>query len=177
MNEEGNTSANHKQAYAARESVTAAIVSQSIGGGRRLPRRGWPRLTAADWRLVGTVALAQIVAAAALCAIPLPAVRVGARRLRPLARFFVRGADDRIAWAIEATGRRLHRLSTCLVRALVGELVFDSQGGPVSLTIGVRRTAAGIIEAHAWIARGDCVILGATSDEYIPLVTWTRMPA
>jgi hypothetical protein len=177
MNEEGNTSANHKQTSAARESVTAAIVSQGKGSGRPLPHAGWSRLTAADWQLVVTVALAQIVAAAALCAMPLPAVRAGARRLRPLARFFVRGSDDRIAWAIEATGRRLPRLSTCLIRALVGELVLDSQGGPVSLTIGVRRTAAGIIEAHAWIARGDCVIIGATADEYIPLVTWTSVPA
>ncbi len=55
--------------------------------------------------------------------------------------------------------------------------MLDSQGGPVSLTIGVRRTPAGAIEAHAWIARGDCVIIGATADEYIPLVTWTSVAA
>jgi transglutaminase superfamily protein len=145
--------------------------------GRRFPGAGWTRLTPADWQLVIALALAQIGAAAALCAMPLPAVRAGARRLRPLARFLVRGSDDRIAWAIEVTGRRLHRSSTCLIRAVVGELVLDSQGGPVSLTIGVRRTGAGAIEAHAWIARGDCVIIGAPADEYIPLVTWTSVPA
>ena len=89
----------------------------------------------------------------------------------------VRGSDDRIAWAIDATGRRLGRLSTCLIRALVGEFLLDPHGGPVCLTIGVKRTAAGTLDAHAWLARQDRVLVGATSDEYVPLVTWTSAPA
>lgn len=143
----------------------------------RSSARAWYGLTATDWRLVVAVAVAQVVTAAALCVMPLPALRVRARRVRPLARFLVRGSDSRIAWAIEATGRRLPRVSTCLIRALVAELVLDLNDGPVSLTIGVRRTADGTIEAHAWLARKDRVLVGATPDEYAPLVTWTSLPA
>jgi hypothetical protein len=127
--------------------------------------------------LLVAVAVGQVVAAAALRAMPLLALRAGVSRCRPLARFLVRGSDNRIAWAIEATGRRLGRLSTCLIRALVGELVLDSNDGPVSVTIGVRRTAAGALEAHAWLARQDRVLIGATADAYVPLVTWTSRPA
>jgi hypothetical protein len=173
--EDGNTSASHKATLALRESVTKAIVRR---GGRtssqpcpaRSVRR---RLTAEDWRLLAAVALAQVGATAALCAWPLLAVRAAAGRLHRLAPFFVRGSDERIAWAIEATGRRLGPLSTCLVRALVTELVLDSNDGRLSLTIGVRRTAAGTLDAHAWVARADRVLIGAPADGYVPIVTWT----
>jgi hypothetical protein len=144
--------------------------------GRR-SRGPWSRLTAADRRLVLSVAVAQVAAAAGLRAMPMQALRTGALRFRRLARWLVRGADERKAWAIEATGRRLGRLSTCLIRAIVAELVLDSDDGPVSLTIGVKRTAAGALDAHAWLARRDRVLVGGTTaDEYVPLVTWTSPP-
>ena len=76
---------------------------------------------------VTAVAIAQIGVAAALRAMPLSALRTGGSRLRPLGQFFVRGSDERIAWAIEAAGRRLGRLSTCLTRALVAELVLNAR--------------------------------------------------
>ena len=131
-----------------------------------------PWLTAADWRLLVAVAVAQVVAAAALRAMPLQALRARAGRFRRLAEFLVHGSDERIVWAIEATGRRLGRLSTCLIRALVAELLLDSKDGPLNLTIGVRRTAAGTLEAHAWVSRRDRVLIGATADDYLPLVNW-----
>ena len=124
------------------------------------------------------MAFAQVVAAATLRVMPLSAWRTGAGRFRRLAQFFIQGSDERIVWAIEATGRRLGGLSTCLIRALVAELVLDANdAGPVSLTIGVRRTASGAFEAHAWLARKDRVLIGAPADEYVPLVNWTRLPA
>ena len=143
----------------------------------RLLRGRRRRLSPADWRLLAAVAVAQVVTAAALRAVPLSALRTAASRFRRLARFLARGSDQRIVWAIEATGRRLGRLSTCLIRALVAELVVDPNDGPVSLTIGVRRTAAGTFEAHAWLARRDHVLIGATADEYVALTTWTSLSA
>jgi Transglutaminase-like superfamily len=150
--------------------------------GARLVRSGgfarrWFRLTAADWRLLVVVAVAQVVAAAAVRVMSLPAWRAGSRRFGRLAQVLVRGSDERIVWAIEATGRRLGRLSTCLVRALVAELVLDPKGEPLSLAIGVRRAAAGTLEAHAWLAGKDRVLIGATADEYTPLVNWTSPSA
>jgi hypothetical protein len=137
----------------------------------------WRGLTPADWRLLAAVAVAQIGAAVALRAMSLLTLRTGMSRVRRLGQFFVRGSDERIAWAIEAVGRRLGRLSTCLIRAVIAELVLNESSGPVNVTIGVKRTAAGTLEAHAWVTRQDRVLVGAPADEYVPLATWTRLPA
>ena len=126
-----------------------------------------------DWRLVIFVAAAQVLTAVALRAASIATVRAVGLRCRPLGRLVIKDPDDRVIWAIEATGRRLGRLSTCLVRALAAEILLDPRGGPVILTIGARRTGSGMLEAHAWIARDDRVLIGSTRDEYIPLVSWT----
>jgi hypothetical protein len=138
---------------------------------------GWRGLTFAEWRLIAVVAIAQIAAAAALRAMPLSGVRARAGRFRRLGQYLVRGSDERIAWAINASGRRLGRSSTCLVRALVAELVLGANDGPVILTIGVKRTPTGTLEAHAWVTRQGRVVMGATSDHYIPLATWSSLTA
>ena len=126
-----------------------------------------------EWWLLAAAAVAQLIVIAALRATSLPATRAGVRRSRPAARLFVRASDDAIVWAIEAVGRRLGRSSSCLARALAGELLLDANGAPITLTIGVRRTEAGAFEAHAWLARSERVLLGGTSDGYVPLVNWT----
>jgi hypothetical protein len=129
-----------------------------------------------DWWLLTVTTAAQLGVAAALRAMPLSAWRLRAGRCRPLGRFLVRGSNERIAWAIEATGRRLGRASTCLIRALVAELLLDAHEGPMTLTIGVRRTAAGAFHAHAWLACEDRVLVGATSEDYLPMASWTGLP-
>jgi len=144
--------------------------------GPRLWRSRFFRLTPADWWLLVAATLAQVAAAAALRAMPLPALRARAGRLRRPAQFLVRGSDERIIWAIEATGRRLGRSSTCLLRALVAELLLDTGNGTICLTIGIRRTADKL-EAHAWLARNGRVLIGAPADEYTPMVDWTSPAA
>jgi hypothetical protein len=134
------------------------------------------QLTPADWWLLVAVAVAQVVAAVALHAMPLPALRTRASRSRRIAQCLIQGSDERIIWAIEATGRRLGRVSTCLLRALVAELVLNPSGGTISLTIGVRRTAD-TFEAHAWLARNGRVLIGAPADAYAPIVIWTSPSA
>jgi hypothetical protein len=126
-----------------------------------------------EWWLLAAAAVAQLIVMAALRATSLAATRVAVRRIRPATRLLVRGSDDAIVWAIEAVGRRFGRLSTCLTRALAGELLLDANGAPVTLTIGVRRTVAGALEAHVWLARSDRVLLGGTGDGYVPLANWT----
>jgi len=137
--------------------------------------RGSARLRVSDWRLLASAAAAQMAIAAALRIASLGAVRRGAARARPIVRAIARGSDDRVVWAILATGRRLGRWSTCLVRALVAELIVDDPGGLV-LTIGVRREGRAV-DAHAWLARGDRVLVGATPDGYAPIVEWGRASA
>lgn len=132
------------------------------------PRRS---LTVTDWKLLIGVAAAQIVAAAAVRLMPASVLGRNVARLRPIVQLAVRGPEHRVIWAIHATGRRLGRVSSCLVRALVADLVIEETDSR-TLTIGVRRTAAGALEAHAWLARGDRVLIGATREEYAPLVEW-----
>jgi hypothetical protein len=145
----------------ARDAVTGAIVR---------------RLSLADWWLLVVATAAQLGVAAGLRIMPLSAWRLHAGGWRSLAQCVVRGSNQRVAWAIEATGRRLGCLSTCLTRALVAELLLDAHEGPMTLTIGVRKTAAGAFHAHAWLAREDRVLVGATSDEYLPMASWTGLP-
>jgi len=139
--------------------------------GTRLVRRR-VALTAKDWQLLVAAALAQVITAAALRAMPLLSLRTRAARFRRLAQMLMRGSEERVIWAIEATGRRLGDASTCLVRALVADLVLGSPEHPLCLTIGVRRAASGGLEAHAWVAQHDRVLVGATSAAYVPLVGW-----
>jgi fructose-1,6-bisphosphatase/sedoheptulose 1,7-bisphosphatase-like protein len=129
------------------------------------------KLTAADWKLLLGVAAAQVVAAAAVRTMPASVLGRKAARLRPIVQLAVRGPEDRAIWAIHATGRRLGRISSCLVRAIVADLAIEGTDRR-TLTIGVRRTAAGALEAHAWLARGDRILIGATADTFAPLAEW-----
>jgi hypothetical protein len=126
----------------------------------------------ADWRLLATAAVAQIIVAAGLCVMRPLAVRTATTRLRRLAQSVGRGSEPRVVWAIEATGRRLRGISTCLVRAFVAELLLGSTTRPLCLTIGVKRAANGSLESHAWVADRDHVIIGAPSDGFAPVVQW-----
>ena len=76
-------------------------------------------------------------------------------------------------WAIEATGRRLAGVSTCLVRALVAELALAQPERPLRLTIGVRHGSVGELQGHAWVAHENRILIGGSmSGEYVPLVAW-----
>ena len=82
-------------------------------------------------------------------------------------------SDERIVWAIEATGRRLGRLSTCLLRALVAELVLDTGTRAICTSQSESGEPPDTLEAHAWLARNGRVLIGAPADEYTPMVDWT----
>ena len=150
--------------------MTATITPGPRSPGRRAA------LTWADWRLLVAVAVAQAITSAALRAMPLPALRTRASRLRRIARFVAPDSEERVVWALEATGRRLAGLSTCLVRALVAELLLGSPDQPTRLTIGVRHGMNGsTLESHAWVAREGRVVIGAPPDGYISLVEWSSL--
>jgi hypothetical protein len=120
------------------------------------------------------VAIAQASVRAALVVMPIGAVRRTAARLR-FCRWLIaaRWNEDRLLTAIDATGRRLGACSTCLVRALVAEMLMTAIDRPLRLTIGVRRGAHRPLESHAWIERDGRVIVGASGgDRYQPIVEW-----
>jgi hypothetical protein len=89
----------------------------------------------------------------------LPATRTLALLRRIPARRLWRGAvlsAERVAWLVDRLLRRAPWLwrHTCLRRAAVLMAVLRRDGHPVEVVLGVRRSAQGALEAHAWITRG-----------------------
>ncbi len=126
------------------------------------------------WWLLTVATVAQCVVAAALRGVSLSRLRSGSRACHGLARILVPDANAPIiAWAVEATGRRLGRASSCLVRALVTQMLLEGAGEAVSLSLGVKHTTEGALQAHAWVTRAGRIVVGAPVDEYLPIVTWT----
>jgi hypothetical protein len=130
------------------------------------------RVRPSDWSLLFGATVAQVLTACALRTMPLPTLRTMAARLRPLVCAMLRASDERVIWAVEASGRRLGGVSTCLVRAIVVQTRLAAPGRRLRLTIGVK-AAAGDIESHAWVVdRADIVIGGPADPELVPIVVW-----
>jgi hypothetical protein len=133
----------------------------------------WIRSFAPHWRLLIGAAVAQALVACALRVVSLPRLRNAGRRMHPVIAAVLPGKDDRVVWAIEATGRRLAPVSTCLVRALVGEMRLASSERSLQLVIGVIRTEHGALRSHAWLCDRERVLIGGPVDhKYSPIVQW-----
>jgi hypothetical protein len=80
---------------------------------------------------------------------------------------------DRIAWSVKSAGRHIP-LTTCLSRALVGRMVFGREGYPCDLHIGVAKSEANRLEAHAWLEMGGRIVAGNCHDlsRYHILKSW-----
>jgi hypothetical protein len=148
-----------------------AAINQHDDGTPRITRRC--AMTVSNLRLIGVVTAMQLASTAALRVFALRRVRAGAARAAALIGRGLSLDESRVVWAIEATGRRLGRSSSCLGRAIVAESILRSAGGPVQLTIGIRRGGRGGLQAHAWVSRADRVLVGGVADGYAPLVEWS----
>ena len=134
--------------------------------GRNIPSR----------RVLITAALAQVTVGIALRMVTPTVLRLPIARLRSFAQSLVGNASPQdVVRAIEATGRRLPAISTCLVRAFVAELLLGSSSRPLRLTIGVKQTADGHLESHAWVTDHDSVLIGAPCDGFVPIVEWSSV--
>lgn len=72
--------------------------------------------------------------------------------------------------------RRASRLvpgATCLPRALATRVMLERRGIPNALRFGVAKSAAGELEAHAWIEVDGRVVVGDLPD----LERYARMPS
>ena len=127
------------------------------------------------WRLLIGASLIQMLTACALRALSLPTLRMVFAHLRPLANVMLQGSEEQVIWAIEATGRRLAGVSTCLVRAIIVEMRLSTPERPLRLTIGVNR-AVGDLRAHAWVDDRRRILIGASAEEFFPLVAWDSLP-
>ena len=132
---------------------------------------------AAHWRVLAGAAVTQIAVALSLRLVTLSSLRRTGARMRPLLKIVLPGADDRVVWAIEATGRRLGIASTCLVRALVGEMRLGSTERPVYLVIGVKHTVSGGLFSHAWLRDRERVLIGGPIDESLTTIVQSETAA
>jgi hypothetical protein len=125
------------------------------------------------WRLLLGATVAQALVSCAVRSASLQTVRAIAVRCRPLVRLMLGDSDERVIWAVEATGRRLGGFSTCLVRAIVVETGLAASGRPLRLTIGVKRAAAGNLTSHAWVSDGQRILTGGPADpDLVPIIAW-----
>ena len=133
-------------------------------------------MSGAYLRVLVTVALAQVMVGVALRIMPPATARSRIVRLRSFAQLLVGNTSPKdVVRAIEATGRRLPAISTCLVRAFVAELLLGSPARPLRLTIGVKQSTDGLLQSHAWVADRDSVLIGAPCDGFVPIVEWSTL--
>jgi hypothetical protein len=77
-----------------------------------------------------------------------------------------------IGWAINSAAARVPWRSDCLLQAMAGSMWLDRIQRTYKLNIGVRKNAAGGLEAHAWLTSGDLVVTGNLPD----LKGFSRIP-
>jgi hypothetical protein len=136
------------------------------------------RLYALRWAeralLLETVLAVQLVKAS----VGLVPFRALLRLLAALAWILRRPRTDvpsleRVAWAVEAAGRRTVGRTTCLVEALAAQVVLAARGRPAELRFGVVRAGGDGLRAHAWVESGGRVVIGGSvrdSERYVQLV-------
>jgi hypothetical protein len=77
---------------------------------------------------------------------------------------------ERVIWAVEAIGRRIPSVGTCLMQALAAHVLLGRRGHHSNLRIGVIRDHKGEFTAHAWLEKDGTVLIGGDwSDKYIPM--------
>ena len=69
-----------------------------------------------------------------------------------------------IGWALNSAGSRVPWRSDCLLQAMAASMWLDRIERAYKLNIGVRKNAAGELEAHAWLTSSDLVVTGNLPD-------------
>lgn len=124
-----------------------------------LALRGLWALALARWSLhrIGPKGVQQRNAEAAHLVAPVPAARADER-------------CDRIAFIIPRIARRVPWRADCLVQALAGQSWLRAQGVASEIVIGTAKYDHGGLEAHAWLRRGEQIILGGDVARFEPLL-------
>jgi hypothetical protein len=67
-----------------------------------------------------------------------------------------------IAWAVEASARRLPGHRTCLIRALAAHVMLRRRAYTSEVHLGLRRTtdSSHRLDGHAWVTCGEEVVVG-----------------
>jgi transglutaminase superfamily protein len=76
----------------------------------------------------------------------------------------------RIGWAVQVASRFVPR-ATCLTQAIAAKRLLERNGFECELRLGVARTDDGLIRAHAWIERGEEIVVGGFPAERFTALT------
>jgi Transglutaminase-like superfamily len=74
-------------------------------------------------------------------------------------------SPDRIAWAVRVASPHVIGSKPCLVQSLTVHLLLRRRGYPARLHLGVARGEGGRVEAHAWVASNDRVVIGGSASD------------
>jgi hypothetical protein len=112
-------------------------------------------------------AILTVVVRMGLSAWPLGRVTQGLRRVAlwlPHWNECTPAYRRRAAWAAQAIGRRFLPKRPCLTQALVLQYLLLRRGdNAAELHIGVAKDETGALQAHAWVERNGCVLIGGAS--------------
>jgi hypothetical protein len=126
------------------------LAGSLVGKFLRLP--GWERA------LLMRSVLALATARLAIWVLPFNTARrlvVGRRREVAPPRL----TPAQVRWGVD-NARRVVPRATCLPQALAAESLLAYAGHPALVRIGVMKTPAGKLEAHAWVESGGRIVIG-----------------
>ena len=77
----------------------------------------------------------------------------------------------RVVWAVEVVSRYMPGKVKCLARALATQVLLSRHGHLTQFRIGVAKSSAEQLEAHAWVESQGRVVIGGLKDlgRYTPL--------
>jgi hypothetical protein len=83
-------------------------------------------------------------------------------------------AIDSLLWALPRTTQLIFGGAGCLYQAMAGEVLFNRNGLPVTIRIGIRKLPDGTLLAHAWLINEDKIIIGG--DQEFILKSFRQFP-
>ncbi len=134
----------------------------------QLPVRRKLLIVEAALRLATSVLLVRITPASQLLRLwPAENARNASMRYR-------RHSSEEICWAITSMARCIPG-ATCLPQSVAARAMLRRAGYPADIRVGVAKGSDGGIEAHAWVASGEKILLGASERNYVELPVGTRL--
>lgn len=137
----------------------------------RLPRLH--RLTGADWLLLGEALPTLAWASLAIAVLPFRRVAAAASLPTRERERAGRVAPRKIAWAVNAWGRRVPWRAVCFQRGLAVHRMLRRRGYESVLHYGVAQEEAKGVLAHVWVSLdGQAVIGGEEAPKFACLATF-----
>ncbi len=139
------------------------------------PLRNFADLSHAERTLFVYAAAWLVVARVALWCMPFNSARRLTLPGRAVSDKLASIRVSRMAWAVQAAGRRIPSAS-CLTRALVMERLLLRAGRSPVIYIGVSKDAERGFESHAWVEHEGAVVLGDDGqlNRFVPMLALAR---